>query len=138
MHPFYCGPVLADRNHGVNTKVAGDRATHREPACTEDRRKSGPTPSSQDATTFIYRVKDLTAQQGERRGEIGLQIGVRKTGKDIGRRANFGPGVLRWCVRVETGFSGRADPELRGALDKASITNGVFLVGWGTGFGGRY
>ena len=68
----------------------------------------------------------------------GIQVHHGVVSLSFGRRANFGPGVLRWCVRVETGFSGRTDPELRGALDKASITNGVFLVGWGTGFGGRY
>lgn len=66
----------------------------------------------------------------------GIQVHHGLFSVSFGRRACLGPSILRWCV--ETGFSGRTDPQLWGALDKASITNAVFLVGWGTGFGGTY
>jgi len=68
----------------------------------------------------------------------GIQVHHGLLSLSFGRRTRLGPGALRWCFRLETGFSGRTDPQLWGALDKASITNAAFLVGWGTGFGGRY
>jgi hypothetical protein len=68
----------------------------------------------------------------------GAQVHHGLVSVSFGRRGLLGGGALRWCVRVETGFSGRTDPQLWGALDKASITNALFLVGWGTGFGARY
>ncbi len=68
----------------------------------------------------------------------GVQVHHGLVSLSFGRRSRLGPGALRWCVRVETGFSGRTDPQLWGALDKASITNAVFLVGWGHGFGRRF
>ena len=58
----------------------------------------------------------------------------------FGRRTPLGHGfgVLRWCLRVENGIGIGVDPQLTGSLKRFRMTNAVFLVGWGAGFGGRY
>jgi hypothetical protein len=68
----------------------------------------------------------------------GIQLHNGLISPSFGRRAHLGPGIFRWCIRVETGISDRTDNQLQGALDTLRMTNAVFLVGWGVGVGSRH
>jgi hypothetical protein len=68
----------------------------------------------------------------------GIQIHHPILSFNAGRRSPLGPGVLRWTFRIETGVSSRTDAELRGSLDKASLTDVVVAVGWGIDFGEEF
>jgi len=62
------------------------------------------------------------AEGGERRGEVGIQLGIRWVDRDIvpddSRGLGYSPGVA-------------------GALTRFRMTNVTFLVGWGAGIGKR-
>jgi hypothetical protein len=56
----------------------------------------------------------------------------------FGRRSPWGPLVVRWSLRAQTGILSKTDNQLEGALDSVRMTNVVFLVGVGTGIGARF
>jgi hypothetical protein len=67
----------------------------------------------------------------------GVQLHNGIVSLSFGRRSPLGPGLLRWCLRVETGLFPNTDNQLLGALDEMRQTSAVLLVGWGAGFGSR-
>ena len=86
-----------------------------------------------------------TADGGEKRGEIGIQLGVRWVDRDIVPEDSNGLGFVyglegawalseRWALFADLNF------RLTTARISVGIpkTNAVFLVGWGAGVGSRH